>query len=76
MVLVVGLVFLLSGAVLAAWNWAEFWPVLRGCLILSLFFWGAIFFVVGFSERRARKHYRDATQNDGALDSTESKAAE
>lgn len=56
MVIVAGLVLLVFGLYLAFISW----PAILGALSLACFFAGAIAFIVGFSERRARRDYERA----------------
>lgn len=64
MLVIFALILVAAGLGLAIGTWAEFWPVLRGVFALSLLFWGATLFVVGFSERRARRLYQKATREE------------
>lgn len=64
MVLLAGIVFLALGLSLAVAAWPEFVAVLRGLTALGCLGLGAILFLVGFSERKARREYREAVTND------------
>jgi ABC-type transporter Mla subunit MlaD len=66
MVMLYGALSATAGAALVARERREFWPVLRGLVALGLMFVGGVLFIVGLSERRARKQYREATQEDSA----------
>jgi hypothetical protein len=66
MIILIGFI-LLALALSLGVTWAsEVLLVLRGLLPLGLFFAATIALVVGLSERRARRLYQDATQNDAA----------
>jgi hypothetical protein len=64
MVIIVGFIFLALGLSLAVAWWPDVLLVLRGTLPLGLCFAGAIALLVGLSERKARREYKVATQND------------
>jgi hypothetical protein len=71
MIILIGFILLaLALSLGVAWA-SEVLLVLRGLLPLGLFFAAAIALVVGLSERRARRLYRDATQNDVAAGQSE-----
>jgi hypothetical protein len=66
-VLLIGIVFLALGISLAVAWWPAFLLALQGIVVLSLFFWGAILLLVGYSEQKAAREFVKAvseTPND------------
>jgi hypothetical protein len=68
MVPLVGLVLMALGLCLAVTAWAEFVAVARAVTALLCLVLGAILLLVGASERKARREYRDAITNDPEAD--------
>lgn len=62
-------------SLLVAW-FEAFFIALKGILVLSLLFCGAIFVLVGYSEMKARREFEIATQTDAASSGDESQARE
>ena len=60
MVLLLGIIFLALGVSLAVVWGAAIIMVLKGTLPLLLIFLGAIFLLVGYSERKAKREYQEA----------------
>ncbi len=57
MAMLLGLLLFMLGAV-ATYAWRlEVVPILKGLLALSLLFWGLIALVVAYSEKKARREY-------------------
>ena len=63
MVLLLGIIFLALGVSLAVVWSAAVIMVIKGLLPLLLLFLGAIFLLVGYSERKAKREYQDAVQD-------------
>lgn len=64
MVPLAGLILVALGLSLAVTSWAEFVAVLRGVAALCCLGLGAVLLLVGASERKARREYREAITND------------
>ena len=64
MVPLAGLILLALGISLAVTSWAEFLAVVRGIVALSCLGLGAILLLVGTSERKARREFKEAVSND------------
>jgi hypothetical protein len=68
MVLLLGIIFFALGLSLAAvWHLA-FVQVLQGLAPLFLLFIGAIFLLIGYSERKARREYDAAIHDEQAAE--------
>lgn len=59
--MLMGLVFIVIGAVLWGRFWADFINVLKGVIGFTLFFVGLLAFVIGWSERKASSEFEKAT---------------
>ena len=78
MVALAGLILMALGLSLAVTSWPEFVAVLRGVAALACLGLGAILLLVGTSERKARREYREAVTNDPEAEtktSTEAKTS-
>lgn len=64
MVPLAGLVLMALGLCLAVTAWAEFVAVARALAALGCLGLGAVLLLVGASERKARREYREAVTND------------
>jgi len=75
----IGIIFLALGISLAVVWSASIVVVLKGIIPLLLFFLGAVFLLVGYSERKASREYAASTEDEGTQatgGSTPSEAAE
>lgn len=59
-VLLIGIVLLALGLSLAVAWWPALLLALQGIAVLSLFFWGAILLLVGYSEQKAAREFAKA----------------
>ena len=74
MAMFTGLATMGAGALLAAHEKRAFWAAARSFLALHLLLVGALVFIVGLSERRARAQYKEGVAGDpDSKPSTEAK---
>ncbi len=59
-VLLFGIILLALAVSLAVAWWPAFLLALQGIVVVSLFFWGAILLLVGYSEQKAAREFAKA----------------
>lgn len=61
----------------ACWGWADATvPFLKGLIAFSLLFWGFIALLLGFSERKAKREFQAALNDEKSPAETASSGAE
>jgi hypothetical protein len=69
-----GIVLLVIGALLAFFWLDAFLIALKGALILGLWFFGLILFLMGLSQRKARRDFQKALHDEPGDDAPEGNA--
>jgi len=69
MMIGVGTILLIVGAALAAWQWNAVWLFICGAVPLFLLFLGIVFFLIGYSQLKAKRFCKKHLDNSSAKES-------